>query len=365
MKFRNIADSLVSFPTQWHLRRDSRSMEELTKEAEAKLQMLLYTNGKTRGIVEKGNLGAVARHRDNLQALVKEVDALKLRVEQTMFEAGKSAEDVGSWSSSIEEPIAEADEEVSRLEKWLVETNEEIEHRKQKDEEERKARAREEELKFEREQMEMKLEFERQLEETKAKQQPVEKTNQTEQRTTKLPKLQITKFNGTYEAWLPFWNKFQAEIDKANLASVTKFAYLKELVDPKVRAEIDGLPFTTEGYERAKNILIGEYGKTSEIVNAYVQNIANLPVITGTQPAPIHEFYKKLVYSVQSLETLGKLKDVTGNARSVLDKLKGVIADLVRRQIDWQDWDFPQLIKALISWKEINPIVSGPENARK
>ena len=115
MKFRNIADSLVSFPTQWHLRRDSRSIEELTKEAEAKLQMLLYTNGKTLGIVEKGNL-----------------------------EAGKSAEDIGSWSSSIEEPIAETDKEVSRLEKWLVETNEEIEHRKQKDEEEKKARAREE-----------------------------------------------------------------------------------------------------------------------------------------------------------------------------------------------------------------------------
>ena len=144
-------------------------MEELTKEAEAKLQMLLYTNGKTLGIVEKGNQGAVARHLDNLQALVKEVDGLKLRVEQTMFQAGKSEEDVGSWSSSIVEPIAEADEEVSRLEKWLVETNEEIEYRKQKDEEERKARAREVEFKFEREQMEMKQEFERQLEETKEK----------------------------------------------------------------------------------------------------------------------------------------------------------------------------------------------------
>ena len=67
-------------------------MEELTKEAEAKLQMLRYTNGKTPGIVEKGNLGAVARHRNNLQALVKEVDALKLRVEQTMFEAGVTAD---------------------------------------------------------------------------------------------------------------------------------------------------------------------------------------------------------------------------------------------------------------------------------
>ena len=68
-----------------------------------------------------------------------------------MFEAGKSVEDVGSWSSSIEEPIAEETKE-----------------------------------------------------ETKAKQQPVEKTNQSEQKTTKLPELQITKFNGTYEAWLPF-----------------------------------------------------------------------------------------------------------------------------------------------------------------
>ena len=71
-----------------------------------------------------------------------------------------------------------------------------------------------------------------------------------------------------YEAWLPFWNKFLTETDKAKLVSVTKFAHLKELVDPKVRVEIDGLPFTTEGYVRAKNIPIGEYGKTSEIMNA-------------------------------------------------------------------------------------------------
>ena len=92
----------------------------------------------------------------------------------------------------------------------------------------------------------MKLEFERQLEEAKAKQQPVEKANQSEQRTTKLSKLQTIMFNGAFETWPPFRNKFQAEIDEANLASVTKFAYLKELVNPKVRAEIDRLPFATE-----------------------------------------------------------------------------------------------------------------------
>ena len=77
--------------------------------------------------------------------------------------------------------------------------------------------------------------------------------------------------------------------------------------------EIDGLPFTSEGYERAKNILSSEYGRQSEIVNAYIQNIMGLPVFTGSHPAKIHEFYKQLVYNVQSLETLGKLKNVAGN----------------------------------------------------
>jgi hypothetical protein len=42
---------------------------------------------------------------------------------------------------------------------------------------------------------------------------------------------------------------------------VTKFAFLKEWLEPKVRAEIEGLPSTSEGYQRAKNILKNEYGK--------------------------------------------------------------------------------------------------------
>ena len=101
----------------------------------------------------------------------------------------------------------------------------------------------------------------------------------------------------------------------------------------------DGLPFKTEGYERAKNILQSVYGRTSERVNAYIQNLMSLPVITGSQPKKVHEFYKKLVYNVQSLETLGKLRDVAENTRAVLDKLRGIKA---------------QLLQALKRWKDIN-----------
>jgi len=92
---------------------------------------------------------------------------------------------------------------------------------------------------------------------------------------------------------------YQAEIDRSDFPGVTKFSYLKELMEPNVRTLIGGLPFSTKGYERAKTILKSNYGKKSGIVNAYVQNIMTLHNITGTRPAGIHEFYEKLVFNVQ------------------------------------------------------------------
>ena len=68
----------------------------------------------------------------------------------------------------------------------------------------------------------------------------------------KLPKLITSKYDGSYERWLSFWNKFEAEKDSKTLLAITKFSYLKELLELKVCNEIDGLPFTSEGYARAK-----------------------------------------------------------------------------------------------------------------
>ena len=82
-----------------------------------------------------------------------------------------------------------------------------------------------------------------------------------------LPKLVITRFQGTHLDWQRFWGQFEVEIDKPDIGQVAKFSYLKELLVPRVRATIDGLPFTTEGYARAKNILKTKYGSTSEVTN--------------------------------------------------------------------------------------------------
>ena len=74
------------------------------------------------------------------------------------------------------------------------------------------------------------------------------------------------------------------------MAPITKFSYLKEFVEPKVRKSIDGLPFTVEGYNRAKSILEERYGKESEIVKAYVKDIIDLPTVRGADTIQVHQF---------------------------------------------------------------------------
>ena len=222
-------------------------------------------------------------------------------------------------------------------------------------EEELAERDRQKQLEFERTQLEMRLTYEKKIEETRQA-KTTEPTTSQAAKTAKPPKLVITKFRGDLTDWPRFWSQFETEIDKAEKAGVTKYSYLKELVDPKIRTEIDGLPFSSEGYERAKNILTRKYGQTGEVVNAYVENIMSLPTIGGTQPARIHDFYEKLLFNVQSLETMGKLREVNGYVRMTIDKLPGIRGDLVRTDDSWREWNFPKLVDELRKWTERNPI---------
>ena len=123
-----------------------------------------------------------------------------------------------------------------------------------------------------------------------------------------------------------------------------------------MRADINGSPFTEEGYENVKAIVEAKYGQSTEIVNAYVKNIMELPIITGTNRRKVKEFYKLLRFNVQSLNTLGRLADVKGNVRSTLDKLKGIKADLVRGSKGRSDWGLIYVLTKLKRWTYINPV---------
>ena len=62
---------------------------------------------------------------------------------------------------------------------------------------------------------------------------------------------------------------------------------------------------------------------------------------------------------MQALDTMRKIEEMKRYVRVTLDKLEGILADLVRNDDNWQDWTFQQLGEALEKWTVRNPMSLG------
>ena len=87
--------------------------------------------------------------------------------------------------------------------------------------------------------------------------------------------------------------------------------------------------------------------------------------LPGTNPTRINEFHDKMVTNIQTLQSMGKEKDIRGYVRLTLDKLPGIRADLVRLDDNWQEWGFPQLVEGLRKWCERNPVPLDGNHGRR
>ena len=107
------------------------------------------------------------------------------------------------------------------------------------------------------------------------------------------------------------------------------------MVIPKVRLLMDGLPWNTEGYEQVKNVLSQKSGKSIKLANTHIHYILLIIVIAGANPDRIKEFYENLMTSVQSLNTMRKLKQINRYVQTTIDKLPGIRVDLERMNSNW------------------------------
>ena len=121
---------------------------------------------------------------------------------------------------------------------------------------------------------------------------------------------------------------FETEIDQQDhISPVTKYSHLKEFLLPHVPKLVDSLPFTSEGYSRAKAVLQAKLGKPTVVSSAHIGCIISLLAVFGSHPNKVHDFYEKLMSSVQALETMRKHNEIKGYVRNTLDKLPGIRAD--------------------------------------
>ena len=326
-------------------------MEEIKSKINTQFKILERSERSSIKILERNKANEVEKHVSYIEKRLDVILNMKYEVQGLMISEGAADEVVDEWMNTTDEKLMRYHEVIDRMQSCLedLQKKKEGETRKKEDEkqEDRFRRRMEEELGIEKKKLEI---------QKKGYEMREEKIVREERsKIVKLPRLHITKFEGTHIDWFRFWNQYQAEIDWSELHPVSKFNYLKELLAPKVRLLIDALPFTSEGYLRAIAISKAKFGKPSEVSAAHIQCITSLSIIPNSNTNRIHEFYEKLVISVQALETMNKLKEINGYMRLTLDKLPGIRADLVRLDDNWQEWDFEKLVDSLRRWTERNP----------
>ena len=291
-----------------------------------------------------------------------ELQELKQNVQEQILVNERSGEKVKAWGHEMESKFEKFELVKEELAQAIVRVkHKEIEKNRHDEAEKENIKLRkiiEEELIIEEEQLKRRSEL-------MGKLSGASPTSSDREVKVKLPKLEIPKFNGTHLEWTRFWNQFSVEIGSSRLTSVTKLSYLNEFLEPKVRSIIDGLPFTSEGYNRAKSIVEGKYGKPSEVANAHIQSIMNLPYIGNADPYKIHRFYEKLQTNINTLATMSKLREIKGYVRFTLDKLDGIRADLAWMDDNWQNWDFSEFIETLRKWTERNPITATADRNKE
>ena len=148
------------------------------QKIEIKLKLLKMSNEQTQKIIEERNLKTVERHRKLLEGKINECHELKAEVQEKKLENGDGVEVIRNWSVKVEENVAECGKVVEELEGL------------ERDLKKRDSRLTPE--KEEKTRWEIKKKFEKKSEENEGKPR------------AKLPKLVITKFQGTHLDWQRF-----------------------------------------------------------------------------------------------------------------------------------------------------------------
>lgn len=212
-------------------------MSDSEAELQTKLLQLQRAAEKSETILQTKKKRTIERHVESLQEISSEVNKLRRAVEAGKIAKEANADEIDNWNTNVEEAMEKADSKVELLQEWLDEQDV-LKERKQLDEKaERENIEREKQLQFELKLHEAKLKLQSEIA------PEVNSSAGSEPKVqAKLPKLHITKFNGTYADWPRFWNLFSETIDKTHVSPVNKFAYLRELLGEKAKKSVEALP---------------------------------------------------------------------------------------------------------------------------
>ncbi|KAI5632513.1 hypothetical protein NE865_14782 [Phthorimaea operculella] len=141
----------------------------------------------------------------------------------------------------------------------------------------------------------------------------------------RLPMLEIPKFDGRLETWLPFWNQYKKIDEDANLDPGDKFGYLLQAITPGTDARqlVESYPITPENYPKCIEHLKSRYAREDLQTQLYVRELLSL-IMQREKHTNITTLYDKISAQLRSLETLGVTKK---NAAFILPMVESALPE--------------------------------------
>lgn len=113
---------------------------------------------------------------------------------------------------------------------------------------------------------------------SKADEQTTSSSAEHKQSHLKLPKLELSKFDGDVLKFQNFWDQFEVAIhDNDNVPSVKKFTYLHSVLEGIAYHTIGGFEVTSADYQHAVDALKHRFGRKRIIISSLVKSIIQLP----------------------------------------------------------------------------------------
>lgn len=135
------------------------------------------------------------------------------------------------------------------------------------------------------------------------------------QTSTRLPRMELTRFDGNVLKWHQFWDQFVSNIDSRNINNVDKLLYLQSVLDGEAKHAIEGLDSTNLNYAIAVDTLKERYGKPGAIIDAHYVALYRIQT-SGRSVQECRNVLNEIEKHLRVLQSLGE--DVNHNHLRVM-----------------------------------------------
>lgn len=134
--------------------------------------------------------------------------------------------------------------------------------------------------------------------------------------TSKLPRMELSKFDGDVLKWYQFWDQFSSNVDSRNISDVDKLLYLQSILEGDAKQAIEGLDTTNKNYSIAVRTLKERYGKPVAIIDAHYVALYRIKSAATNQVKDCRHVLNEIERHLRVLSSLGE--DVNHNHLRVM-----------------------------------------------